>query len=104
MPWTAARPWRFSRPKFPAGPCIAESASSHIVEDLLAFVREPRRPIGHNAGPLGRADRLTQIGLARLDVRAVWVFGHVERDNVIAGFDRSHTLADFFDDAAAFMA
>ena len=58
-----------------------------MVQDKLALVRESRRPIGHNAGPLGRADRLTQVGLARFDVEAVWVFEHVEWDNVIAGFD-----------------
>ena len=83
---------------------FAERAGAHVVQDLLALVRETRGSVWHDTGPLRRANCLTQVRFARLDVGAVRIFGHVERDDMISGLDRGHTFAHLLDNTAALMA
>ena len=80
---------------------IGEGRAAHIVVDLLPAEREARRAVGHDALALRGADRGAQIGLARQARRAGAAFRRVERDDVVALFDRGDARPDIDDDARA---
>ncbi len=54
--------------------------------------------------PLRDANRLAKVGLAGRTEIALAAFGCVQRDDVIAYGNRRYTVADLFDDGAAFVA
>ena len=80
---------------------IGEGRRTHVVMDLAALEREARGSVRHHARALGRADLLAQVGLAREAVFALAAFRRVERDHVVARFERTHTRADLDHDAGA---
>jgi len=80
---------------------LAEGARAHEVQDVLAAGAEARRPVGHHALALGRADLAAQVRLARPAELALLALGRVQRHHVVAGLDRRDALADGFDDARA---
>src|SRR5690606_9686163 len=83
---------------------VGEGRAAHVMEDALAADREARGPVGHQALPLGGADRGVQIGVVRQARRALAAFGRVERNDVIALAYRGHARSDIDHDAGAFMA
>lgn len=72
--------------------------------DFLAIEREAGSAVGHDAGALRRADLLAEVGLPGEAVFALAAFGGVERNDVVAFFQRCHTRSDLDDDAGAFVA
>lgn len=58
---------------------------SWVSTNVLALVEEPRGSVGHYTGPLGGGDRLAKVRLPGLDVGAVGIFRHIQRDHMIAG-------------------
>ena len=71
--------------------------------DRLALVGEAAGAIRHHALALGRTDRGAEIGLLAQAAFALTAFRRVERDHMVAGFDRVDPLPDFADDARALM-
>src|SRR5262252_8659983 len=83
---------------------IRERGGAHVMVQLFAPEREPRRPVGHDALPLGRADGRAQIGLARQTRRALPAFRRIERNDVVALLHARHARPDIDDDAGALVA
>ncbi len=83
---------------------IGEGRAAHVVVNFFAVGREARGAVGHHALALSAADRRTEVGLARQAGRTLPAFRCVERDYVIALFDRRDARADVNDDAGALMA
>src|SRR6266566_7150726 len=71
---------------------------------LFALEREPRRAVGHDALPLGRADGGAQIGPARQTRRALPAFRRIERNDVVALLHARHVRPDIDDDAGTLVA
>ncbi len=78
---------------------IGEGRTAHVVEDRLLADGEAARAVGHQALPLGGADRRAEIGLAGQARGTLPAFGRVERDDVIALGDARDALADVDDDS-----
>ena len=74
------------------------------MKDGLALVAETRGAVRHQALALGGSDRGAEIGLLAEAAFALPAFRRVERDHVIARFDRGDAGADLAHDASAFMA
>ena len=74
------------------------------MQHWFALVGETTAPVGHQALALGRADRLTQVGLWMEAVVALAAFGGVQRDDVVAYFERLDPRPHFDHHASAFMA
>ena len=65
---------------------------------------KPGCAVGHQALALGFADRLAQVGLARKAIFALTAFRRVERDDVVALFQRLDPPAHLDDNACALVA
>ena len=83
---------------------IRESRTAHVMHDGLALVAKAARPVRHQPLALRRADRRAEIGLVARAALALAALRRIERDHMVAHFKRLHTLADFHDNARAFMA
>jgi hypothetical protein len=73
---------------------VREGRAAHVVEDRLALVAEAAGAVGHHALALGGADRGAEIGLAAEARLTLAAFGRVERDDVVADFDRGDAGPD----------
>src|SRR5205814_1707447 len=82
---------------------IGKRRRAHVMVDFLAIEGEARSAVGHDPGALGGADLLAEIGLARETIFALAAFGGVERDDVVALFQRRYAGAGLDDDAGALM-
>ncbi|KDC21494.1 hypothetical protein AZ20_1779, partial [Bordetella bronchiseptica E014] len=60
------------------------------MEQGLAVDREARGAVRHQALALGGADGLAQVGLARQAELALAALGRVERNDMVAFFQRGH--------------
>ena len=69
--------------------------------DHFAIVGKTTGLVRHQATPLGTPNRLTQVGLAGFDKRAVWVLWRIEWNDMIALLDAGDSFANFNDYAAA---
>src|SRR5471030_970602 len=74
------------------------------MQQRLAVEREARSAIRHQPLALRDADLLAVIGLAREAKLAFAAFGRVQRNHVVAYFQRRHAGTDFLDNAAALVA
>src|SRR5690606_6783586 len=83
---------------------LGERRRAHEMQDLLAALREAARAVRHQTLALRHANGLAEIRLARLAEFALAALGRVERNHVIADLHARDALADFLDDAAAFVA
>jgi hypothetical protein len=77
---------------------VREGRTAHVVKDRLALVREAAGAVGHQPLALRGADRGAQVGLAREARLTLTALGGVERDHVVARFDRGHPRPDLADD------
>src|SRR5690606_13610417 len=82
---------------------FGEGGGAHVVENGLAAFGETAGAIGHQALALGDPDRLAQVGLAGLTELALAALRGVERNDMIAGFDRGHARAHFLHHRATFV-
>ncbi len=82
---------------------IGECRSAHIVQDRLAVQREPAGAVRHYALALRGADRLAQVGLRMKAIFALATFRRVERNNMVARFQRGHISTDLKYDTRALM-
>ncbi len=73
------------------------------MQHLLTIDGEAARTVGHQALPLGHADGLAEIGLARRAEIALAALGRIKGNDVIADLHGRYAGTDFLDDAAAFM-
>ena len=83
---------------------VGEGRAAHIVEDRVAVAAEAAGAVRHQALALRGADRGAEIGAARETGFALPAFRRVERDDMIAGFQRVTPGPDLAHDAGAFMA
>src|SRR5882724_6624962 len=80
---------------------IGKSRASHVVIHHLLAHREAAGAVRHDALALGGADGRAQVGLARQARLALPALGRVERNHVIALFDRGDAGPHVHDDASA---
>src|SRR6267143_681649 len=80
---------------------IGKSRASHVVMHHLLAHREAAGAVRHDALALGGADGRAQVGLARQARLALPALGRVERNHVIALFDRGDAGPHVHDDASA---
>jgi hypothetical protein len=84
---------------------VGEGRAAHVMQDRIAIERrEARGAVRHQALALGRAHLLAEVGFRVQAVFAFPAFGGVERDDMIAGLQAGHALADLQHDASALMA
>jgi hypothetical protein len=83
---------------------IRERGGAHVVVQLLAFEREARRSVRHDALALRRSYGGAQVGLAREARRTLPAFGRVKGDDVVALLHAGHAWPDVDNDAGALMA
>src|SRR5262249_56518285 len=83
---------------------IRECGRAHVMVQLLAFEREARGAIRHDALTLRRTDGGAQIGLARQTRRALPAFRRIERNDVVALLYTRHTRPDIDDYPGALVA
>src|SRR5262249_53701877 len=69
---------------------IGEGRTTHIVVKLRPADREARRAVRHDALPLRRANGGAEVGFPRQAGRAIAALGRVERNDMVAFFDRGH--------------
>jgi hypothetical protein len=82
---------------------VREGRAAHVVVQLVAVEREARSTVRHHALALRPTDCGAEVGLARQARRTLSAFGGVERDHVIAGFDRRDAWPDLDYDTGAFV-
>ncbi len=84
---------------------VRKGRRAHVVQDRIAIqCRESARPIGHQALPLRRPDRLAKVRLWVQAVLTFPTFRGVQRDDMVARFQRFDARAAFDDDSGALMA
>src|SRR5277367_2045940 len=83
---------------------VRESRATHVMINRLALVAEARSTVRHHAFALGGANCRAQIGLLAQAAFALAAFGRVERNDVVARFNRGHAGADFAYDTGTLMA
>ena len=83
---------------------VRERRAAHVVEHVVAVAAEARGAVRHHALALRGADRGAEIGAPRETGFALPAFRRVERDDVIADFERRHAGADLAHDARALVA
>src|SRR5690606_9715891 len=67
---------------------VREGRAAHVVGDRLALVGEAAGAVGHQPLALGPPDGRAQVGLAAQARLTLAAFGRVQRDHVVADFDR----------------
>jgi hypothetical protein len=83
---------------------IRKRRAAHVMEHLTAVAGESRGLVRHQSLALGRADRRAEVGTPGQAGFALPAFGRVERNDVVADFQRSHAGADLAHDPGALMA
>ena len=83
---------------------VREGRAAHVVMDGLAAIRKAAGAVRHQSLALRGADGRAQVGLARGAALALAALRRVERDDVIACFQRPDAGADVHHDARAFVA
>src|SRR5262245_12143955 len=69
---------------------IGEGRTTHIVVKFRPADREARHAVRHDALPLRRANGGAEVGFPRQAGRAIAALGRVERNDMVAFFDRGH--------------
>src|SRR6185312_4876330 len=80
---------------------VGESRAAHIVVDHLAADREAAGAIRHYTLALRRPDRRAEVGLARQAGLALPALRRIERNDVIALFQRGDAWSDIDHDSRA---
>ncbi len=83
---------------------IRKRRTAHVVKHRIAVATEAAGAVGHHALALRRADRGAEIRAARQTRFALPAFRRVERDHMVAYFQRCHARARLAYDARAFVA
>ena len=83
---------------------IGEGRAAHVVKDRVAVAAETAGAVRHQAFALRGSDRRTKIGSTRETGFALAALRRVERNDMIANFQRAHTRTNIAYDARAFVA
>ena len=82
---------------------LGKAARAHVMQNGPAFQRKSRGAVLHDSPVLRRAQPGALVGLVRATGFAGPAFGHVERDDVVAGAYAGDPATHVLDDATAFV-